>query len=182
MITHNRMLMNKKDAILKSALKLFADEGFSVTSTSKVAKAAGVSEGLIFRHFNNKNGLLEAILQEGEEKAKLLFADIVFETDPQKVIDKTLDLSQKFMASKEVADFWKLQYKIKWELEQYGEQKMEPLELALTNAFKKLGYKEPKREARYLLTLMDGMATRFFLQKSYDLKLETAYLRKKYKQ
>ena len=174
--------MSKKDEILKSALKLFADEGFSATSTNKIAKSAGVSEALIFRHFENKNGLLEAILKEGEEKARLLFADIIFETSPLKVIEKTLALGEKFMASKEVADFWKLQYKIKWELEQYGEQKMEPLEIALTNAFKKLGYEEPKREARYLLTLMDGMATRFFLQKSYDLKLETDYLRKKYKQ
>lgn len=174
--------MSKKDDILQAALTLFANEGFSATSTSKVAKAAGVSEGLIFRHYKNKNGLLEAILLEGEEMAKQLFADIIFETEPEKVIMKTLDLSQAFMESKDVADFWKLQYKIKWEIEQYGEHKMEPLELALTNAFEKLGYDEPKREARFLLTLLDGMATRFFLQKSYDLRLETEYLRKKYKQ
>lgn len=174
--------MSKKEDILQAALKLFADEGFSATSTNKVAKAAGVSEGLIFRHFKNKNGLLDAILKEGEEKARQLFADVVFETDPSSVISKTIGLGQKFLASKEVADFWKLQYKIKWEVEQYYEHKMEPLEMALVNAFTKLGYGEPKREARFLLTLLDGMATRFFLQKSYNLSVEMEYLKKKYKQ
>jgi AcrR family transcriptional regulator len=174
--------MSKKENILQAALKLFADEGFSATSTSKVAKAAGVSEGLIFRHFKNKEGLLEAILLEGEEKAKQLFADIVFEPDPEKVIQKTLGLGKKFMESKEVADFWKLQYKIKWEIEQYNEQKTEPLELALINAFRKLNYDAPEREARLLLTLLDGMAMRFFLQKSYDLNKEMNYLYLKYKQ
>ena len=44
----------KKEQILNAALELFANDGFTATSTSKVAKRAGVSEGLIFRHFGNK--------------------------------------------------------------------------------------------------------------------------------
>ncbi len=174
--------MSKKENILIAALELFAKEGFNATSTSKVAKKAGVSEGLIFRHFKNKNGLLEAILQEGEEKAKLLFSDIIFETDPEKVIEKTIDLGRKFMNSKEISDFWKLQYKIKWEVEQYNEAKMEPLEMALKNAFEKLKYEFPKEEARFLLIFLDGLATRYFLQKDFDTENEIQFLHKKYKQ
>jgi len=173
--------MSKKENILQAALELFAKEGFHPTSTSKVAKKAGVSEGLIFRHFKNKTGLLEAILKEGEEKAKLLFSDIIFESNPQKIIEKTIDLGRKFMASKEISDFWKLQYKIKWEVEQYNETKMEPLELALINAFKKLGYESPKKEARFLLIHLDGLATRYFLQKDFNTEEAVQYLHKKYK-
>ena len=44
-------MTEKQENILKAALQLFAKEGFYATSTSKVAKLAGVSEGLIFRHF-----------------------------------------------------------------------------------------------------------------------------------
>lgn len=173
-------MTDKKEKILRAALELFAEDGFKPTSTSKVAKRAGVSEGLIFRHFGNKNGLLEAILKEGEEQAKVLFADIIFETNPKKVLGKYFDISAKLIESKEMADFWKLQYKIKWELEIYGEHKMEPLELALTNAFEKLGYESPKLEARLLLINMDGLATRFFLQKNFNAEEMAEYVYKKY--
>jgi len=54
-------------------------EGFTATSTSKnLQNNAGVSEGLIFRHFGSKEGLLDAILFEGEEKAKVLFFNHCF--------------------------------------------------------------------------------------------------------
>ncbi len=173
-------MTDKKEKILLAALELFANEGFKATSTSKVAKQAGVSEGLIFRHFGNKEGLLEAILKIGEEKVKAIFSDIVFETEPKVVISKTLDLGKNMVETKEESDFWKLQYKIKWEIEQYGEHKMEPLEMALTNAFKKLGFDAPDLEARMLLVYLDGMATRFFLQKNFDLNSMIELLRKKY--
>lgn len=174
-------MTDKKEKILKSALVLFAEEGYRTTSTCKVARHAGVSEGLIFRHFGNKAGLLNAIIKEGEEKAKMLFADIVLETNPEQVVEKTLGLGKKMIESKEDADFWKLQYKIKWEMEMYGEHKMEPLEIALTNAFMKLGYEQPELEARLLLVHIDGLATRFFLQKGFNLEEMVDYVRAKFK-
>ena len=173
-------MTEKQEKILNAALTLFAEEGYRSTSTSKVAKKAGVSEGLIFRHFENKEGLLEAIIKEGEEQAKVLFADIVLETDPKQAIKKTLEVGEKMRQNKSDADFWKLQYKIKWELEQYGEHKMEALEMALTNAFKKLGYNNPKVEAQLLLTTLDGLATRFYLQKGFDIEPLIELLKQKY--
>lgn len=175
-------MTDKKEKILRAALELFAEEGFKPTSTNKIAKRAGVSEGLIFRHFGNKDGLLDAIIKEGEEQAKVLFADIVMESDPEKLIEKYFGLTDKLLDNPEMANFWKLQYKIKWELEIYGEHKMEPLELALTNAFKKLGYKKPELEARLLLINMDGMATRFYLQDGFNVKEMLEFYRNKYKQ
>ncbi len=173
-------MTEKQERILQSALELFSKEGYRSTSTSKVAKLAGVSEGLIFRHFENKEGLLHAIIAEGEERAKSLFADIVLETDPKEVLRKTLDLGPQMIKDPAAADFWKLQYKIKWELEQYGEHKMEPLQLALTNAFEKLGFENPGGEALFLLLLMDGMATRYFLSESFDLQQAAGAIAKRY--
>lgn len=175
-------MTDKQKKILQAALELFAKDGFSATSTSKVAKRAGVSEGLIFRHFGNKEGLLSAILKAGDDKAKLVFADIVMEADPKEVVRKALNLGFKLIEKQEDANFWKLQYKIKWEVEQYNEHKMEPLERALTNAFQKLGYDNPEMEARFLLINLDGLATRFFLQESFDLERMHQFLMQKYKQ
>ena len=173
-------MTDKKKNILGTALRLFANEGYIATSTNKIAKEAGVSEGLIFRHFKNKDGLLSAIIKEGEDMAKSTFADIVFEPTPQEVIRKTLELSRDIAKNKKLADFWKLQYKIKWEVEHYGEQKMEPLKLALANAFSKLGYKSPELEARLLLVNMDGLATQFFLQENFDLDTYVDFMQDKY--
>ena len=173
-------MTEKKEKILQAALELFAQEGFKSTSTSKVAKKARVSEGLIFRHFKNKEGLLAAIVKEGEEKAKLLFADIVMETNPKEVISKTLEMGQKTSLNSVDANFWKLQYKIKWELELYGEHKMEPLQRALTDAFAKLGYKDAAKEAQLLLISLDGLATRFYLQEGFDIASMVSYLKSKY--
>ena len=171
-------MTEKQEKILKAALELFALEGFKATSTSKIAKRAGVSEGLIFRHYENKEGLLEAIIEEGEKRAKVLFADIVLETDPREVIRKTLDFGAKL--KEEEADFWKLQYKIKWEMEIYGEHKMEPLQRALAAAFSKLGYENAEMEALSLLVHIDGLATRFYLQKSFDLDAMVKFMKSKY--
>jgi len=173
-------MTEKKEKILQSALELFARDGFKITSTSKIAANAGVSEGLIFRHFKNKEGLLEAVLKEGEEKAKVLFANVVLETDPREVIRKTLDIILNVSSRSEDFEFWKLQYKIKWETETYDAQKLEPLHLALTNAFAKLGYVSPEMEATQLLVINDGLATRIALQKGFDYVSLISFLKKKY--
>lgn len=174
-------MTNKQEKILQTALQLFAEEGFSSTPTSKIAKAAGVSEGLIFRHFGNKDGLLKAILGQGEEKIKLLFSDIVFEKDPQMVVEKTLRLGLVMAKNKEEADFWKLQYKIKWEIEHYNELKVEPLETALASALNELGYEQPGQEAKFILTYLDGLAMRYFLQDNFDLHGAITYIVNKYR-
>ncbi len=173
-------MTEKQENIIVAALDLFAKEGFKSTSTSKIAKQAGVSEGLIFRHFTNKEGLLEAILNEGEKRFKLLYADIVLETDAKQILRKTINMAKSIVAREEDMRFWKLQYKLKWELEIYVANKTEPLERALSTAFEELKFKDPKMESKLLLTLLDGLATRLFLDPNFDLDAAITYLSKKY--
>lgn len=150
-------MTDKKEKILQTALQLFAKEGFYATSTSKIAKVAEVSEGLIFRHFGNKEGLLQTILNEGEIKMKTLLFDIVMETEPKEVIRKAIEMTGK--VDKADYDFWKLQFKLKWELEINSDKKMEPLQLALTNAFQKLNYETPQLEAQLIILFIDSLGS-----------------------
>ena len=149
-------MTEKQENILKAALSLFAAEGYHATSTSAIAKRAGVSEALIFRHFKNKEGLLQAILEAGERKVKSLYADIVMEPDPRKVIQKTLELP--FSVPETEYEFWRLQFKIKWEIQYQHAAKMEPLKMVLRHAFAKLGYPSPDLEAEYLVYYLDGIS------------------------
>jgi len=177
-ITHFNIMTEKKEKILQSALELFAKEGYTATSTSKVAKHAGVSEGLIFRHFCNKEGLLHAILEEGENKLKTLFVDIVMETDPKKVIRRTIEMTGNI--DKSDYDFWKLQFKLKWELEISGDKKMEPIKMALTNAFRKLNYESPELEANLLLLLNEGLGSAVLKGSDLDADEIIKFILKKY--
>ena len=56
--------MKKKEAILKVATVLFANNGFEGTSGHELARLTGVAEGTIFYHYKNKEGLLLAILEQ----------------------------------------------------------------------------------------------------------------------
>jgi AcrR family transcriptional regulator len=171
-------MTEKQENILQAALTLFAKEGYHATSTSKVARAAGVSEGLIFRHFGNKEGLLEAILDEGERRLKILVVDIVMETEPKAVIRKTIEMTGKI--DNVDYDFWKLQFKLKWELEVSGDKKMEPLKMALTNAFTKLNYPSPDLEAQLLILFMDAMGAAVLKGSSLNVEEMIQFLLSKY--
>lgn len=50
-----------KARIAEAAMLLFAEQGFSATTTKQIAQAAGVSEGLIFRYFPTKLELLRTL-------------------------------------------------------------------------------------------------------------------------
>jgi TetR/AcrR family transcriptional regulator len=54
---------------IDAALHLFSTRGFRGTTTKAIAAAAGVSEGLLFRHFSTKEDLYTAILQEKARQA-----------------------------------------------------------------------------------------------------------------
>lgn len=55
----------RRQQILDAVIDLFSRRGFSGTTTREIAKAAGVNEALIFRHFARKEDLYAAILQQG---------------------------------------------------------------------------------------------------------------------
>lgn len=48
--------------ILRLAVTLFSQRGFSGTTTREIAQAAGISEAMVFRHFATKEELYSAIL------------------------------------------------------------------------------------------------------------------------
>jgi AcrR family transcriptional regulator len=53
----------RREQILATAVSLFSQRGFKGTTTKEIARAAGVSEAMVFRHFENKDALYEAILE-----------------------------------------------------------------------------------------------------------------------
>lgn len=50
--------------ILSEAARLFATQGFPVTTIAKIASAAGISTGNVYRYFKSKEELLHGVLPE----------------------------------------------------------------------------------------------------------------------
>jgi TetR/AcrR family transcriptional regulator len=72
--------------LIKVAIRLFSQKGFSGTTTREIAVAAGVNEAIIFRHFATKDELYAAIL---DSKAR------------QSPIDDLLDHLQSYVPGRD---------------------------------------------------------------------------------
>ncbi len=65
---------DRQASLISSAASLFAAKGFKGTTTKEIAKAAGVSEALVFKYFPTKQALYAAILAEKAPLSELLSA------------------------------------------------------------------------------------------------------------
>ncbi len=65
------------------AIKLFSQRGFSGTTTKEIARTAGVSEAMVFRHFANKEELYSALLDHKacDRQFRNRFDDLVKKTE-----------------------------------------------------------------------------------------------------
>src|SRR5438132_8463262 len=55
---------DRKRQLLEHAKHLFVTLGYQNTTTEKIARAAGVSEPMLYRHFDSKKALFLEVLQE----------------------------------------------------------------------------------------------------------------------
>ena len=172
-------MTNKQKAILDSALKLFAQKGFNAIPTSAIAKDAGVSEGLIFRHFENKAGLLNAITQKGMEKILEEVQQLNKIEDPRERVMTVMELP--FHMNKEDYPFWRLLYSLKWHQENYDATVAQPIRGVLREALAELQYADIEAEVDLIESYMDGFITTILLKgESVNKERLLAALRKKY--
>lgn len=161
-------MTEKQERILSCALQLFAEQGYAATSTSKVAKEAGVSEGLIFRHFGNKEGLLNAIMESAREAAYKAMATTLVKSDPKEVVRGVIEMP--FSVGEEQQNLWRLIYSLKWQTEVYDHSVSAPIKAALSTAFEQMGVENPELEAELVLLFLDGAAVAVLLRKPNNLE------------
>jgi TetR/AcrR family transcriptional regulator, fatty acid metabolism regulator protein len=61
-------MRDRYDSILAAASRAFAEKGYETTSITEIARAADVSDGLIYKYFSNKRDLLERVLEDFYER------------------------------------------------------------------------------------------------------------------
>lgn len=67
-----------RDKIMRAALELVAEDGFAAATTAAIARRAGVAEGTLYRHFDNKDALFVAVYSRIKES---VYDSVMAETD-----------------------------------------------------------------------------------------------------
>jgi AcrR family transcriptional regulator len=81
---------DRKKKIEKAALTLFSSKGFHAVSVDSIVLKAGVSKGLFYFHFDNKQALLKALLFE---KLDTFWNNIYHEMDESKSVIECMELT-----------------------------------------------------------------------------------------
>lgn len=84
----------RRKAILRAAISVFASKGYHGCRIADVAKQAGVAYGLVYHYFRNKEELLETVFSESFGRFARLLADITRgEASTEKKIDDIVALA-----------------------------------------------------------------------------------------
>src|SRR5712692_7265526 len=94
------VLASSRDRVREAAKTLFAERGYESTSTAAICRLAGTSQSQLIKHFTNKQGVLEAILEYAWEQlnpaVRLAIEKIPSSTDKLKImIDMVLSFLER---------------------------------------------------------------------------------------
>jgi TetR/AcrR family transcriptional regulator len=74
----------RKAAVLDCACTMFATGSYRGTTTAEIAKQAGITEPILYRHFDSKRALYLQVLEESWRRLRALWEDVVAaEEDPK---------------------------------------------------------------------------------------------------
>lgn len=62
--------MNTREIILEQALLLFAKKGYDGVSVREIAKAVGVRESALYKHFINKEDIFQKVIEESKHRIR----------------------------------------------------------------------------------------------------------------
>ena len=172
-------------AIKEAALELFAHKGYFSTSISQIAKEAGVSKGLLYNYFENKEALLEYIIMEvvnmGEE---MMTALVKSEVSPAEKLREITAFSFELVQGN--IHYWKLLTSLAFQTDALEslmpmlKQKQQLMMDAMTQLFDEMGCERPEEEAFLYGAVMDGVMLHFMQMDNYPVEKMKAYILNKF--
>lgn len=86
----------RRREILRAAARVFAERGIREAKVGDIARAAGLSHGLIYHYFESKDALLEAIIEDKLEQIRTLADEV--DTDGAPVLERIARSFDSWMA------------------------------------------------------------------------------------
>ncbi len=154
-------------AILNSALQLFAEKGYAHTTTRNIATVAGLSVGLMYHYFDNKESLLQAVFDFVMARIDEAITAVLLNNPPGERLANFLHTIFDLLASE--PEFWALFYMLRTQpaimavLGDDFRQRTASLRGCFIEELDKAGYVDPELEAYYLYSVVEGAIQQYLL-------------------
>ncbi|WP_078435397.1 TetR/AcrR family transcriptional regulator [Metabacillus halosaccharovorans] len=103
---YEAMRIATRNKIHSAAIKLFAKKGFSATSVKDIAEGAGISIGLMYRHYKKKEDLFNELVTYAVEGLDRIVKRFQSDASPVELIKQfTLEIINDFNKDDEYAHF-----------------------------------------------------------------------------
>lgn len=152
---------------MKSAMELFALEGYYNTSISQIARKAGISKGLMYNYFGSKEVLLRSIVLEGIQE---MLESFDLNHDGELTREELLYFVDKlFSLLKNKTLYWKLYFSIVVQpqvsniISSDFSKILHPFLQIMKNYFAARGTEKPESEALLFISVMDGLALNYIM-------------------
>lgn len=153
--------------ILASAMQLFAQKGYATTTTRNIAEAAGLSVGLMYHYFNNKESLLQAVFDSVMARIDEAISAVLENNPPGERLAKLLHTIFDLLASE--PDFWSLFYMLRTQpaiMAILGDDfrlRTASLRGCFMDELTRAKRPEPELEAYYLYSVVEGAIQQYLL-------------------
>ncbi|GAB5552414.1 MAG: hypothetical protein Sapg2KO_20050 [Saprospiraceae bacterium] len=175
-----------QEKIEAAALELFAEQGFHSTSITAIAKAAGISKGLLYNYYESKEDLLHQIIDravgDGEEMMEaFLHAPISPAQKVASMVEGAIQMITNDPHHWKLMTALALQGDVMESLAEKIEQKKEETIAMGAAIFEQMGFDEPRKEALFLGACLDGLMIHYIsLGTDYPIEEMKSYLLKRY--
>jgi AcrR family transcriptional regulator len=97
--------VERRQAVLDTACQVFATASYRGATTAEIARAAGISEPILYRHFGSKRDLYLACLDECWRRFRDVAEEVVL-SDPKGCLGRISDTYMASEARVRLVDLW----------------------------------------------------------------------------
>ena len=183
-VVQNKIIREeKKDLILRTALKVFAQEGYHASSVNKIADKANISKGLIYNYFESKEDVLKTIIfdiadsilekyPEGNFSLTNLDIEYFIDKSIDFVLDDTTRAKLLFSISSQPGVMDIIFHKMM--------EKALPFMNLLTDYFKNNKAEEPQVMMYYFLSVLDGVQMHMITNSAFPVEKIRLIIKKQF--
>jgi AcrR family transcriptional regulator len=153
--------------IVEHALALFGTRGYASTPVGEIARAAGISQGLLYHYFRSKEDLLRAVCEQSMGDVYESFARAEAAADPRRRVEALIRASSPIIRRN--IHFWRLSYAMRWQPEVLAglgplvQEWTSNILRTLEGYFREAGAGDPAVEAAALFAVIDGVHQHYVL-------------------